>query len=433
MEVEELEAAHARRAERRLDVLLVEERLQLPRRVEEVGGLVRHPARRQRVREDVEVLRLQVAGVLRPLGEVRVGAPLADLVADHGHGARLHVVAVVRPRLRRFRVDARREPLAPGLDARVGGHVELVLGDLRPARGARVEPARVERLPVLDPPAQELRVPPGGLVSVGQEEEGRVVAVGLQDARRLAVEPLVDRQARAEARRVVRPGSDLHLVVEALLVRGGEGRLRRAPRVEADRVQAVRLRDADDALPGRDVGRRVAGLREDRALEGAAQEGLAAVHDELGALRPDLPQAEADRPRVPGHARLESRGQLVKHRRELVPGGSTRAERQLDLEGTARRVPGHLRGLRLERRASRRPRFEPQGPAPRGACRVADAAPRDRRPGRDAREDLQVLDPHGRRGPQFHPAHDPVPVGLRVVGDAVRVEADVHDEAVVHA
>ena len=74
-------------------------------------------------------------------------------------------------------------------------------------------------------------------------------------------------------------------------------------------------------LPGVDVGRRVAGLREDRALEGAAEEGLAAVHDELRALRADLPQAEADRARVAGLARLEGGAEPVEHGRELVPEG----------------------------------------------------------------------------------------------------------------
>ncbi len=119
VEVEQEEAAHARRAQGRLDLLLVEERLQLAGRVKEVRGLVLHAAGLQEVREDVEVLRLQVARVLRALGEVRERAPLADLVADDRHAARGDVLAVVGARLRRPRVDARAQALAPRLDARV--------------------------------------------------------------------------------------------------------------------------------------------------------------------------------------------------------------------------------------------------------------------------------------------------------------------------
>ena len=89
-----------------------------------------------------------------------------------------------------------------------------------------------------------------------------MVAVGAQDAVGLAPHPVVDRLAVAEARGLVGPRAGFDLVVEAEAIRRLERRLRRAPGVEADVVQAVRLRDADDPLPGRHVGRRMPGLRE---------------------------------------------------------------------------------------------------------------------------------------------------------------------------
>jgi hypothetical protein len=44
---------------------------------------------------------------------------------------------------------------------------------------------------------------------------------------------------------------------------------------------------------------------------------------------------------------------------------------------------------------------------------------------------LKLGDPDGRRRGQGEPAGDPVPVSLGVVGHAVRVDADVHDQTVI--
>jgi hypothetical protein len=185
---------------------------------------------------------------------------------------------------------------------------------------------------VLDPRSEELGIATGRLVAVGEKDERRVVAVRLQDAARLAVEPLVDRQAAAEAGRAVRPGGHLDLVVEALLVRGREGGLWRAPGVEADHVEPMRLGGAHDAAPGGDVGRRVASLREDRALEGAAEEGLPAVDHELSPPRADLAQPEPNRSLVSAGRTLEIGTQDLEGGRELVPGAGFGAERDVGLE-----------------------------------------------------------------------------------------------------
>ena len=111
------------------------------------------------------------------------------------------------------------------------------------------------------------------------------------------------------AGRLVGPRGALDLEVEAQLVGRRERRLGRTPGVEADQVEAVGLRDADDALPARDVRRRMAGQREDRALERAAEEGLAAVDRELGAARCRSRAGRNSRTRPPDRFAVERRGQ----------------------------------------------------------------------------------------------------------------------------
>ena len=150
----------------------------------------------------------------------------------------------------RLGIDARFEPGAPKLDARVGGDVELVLGKLRPARAAGPKAARVQGLEMVHP----LGEIGGGvlaarLVAVGHQEERGMIAVGLEDAVRLVIDPLVHRLAVADGGGLVGPAG-LDLVIEAEFVRRHKGRFRRAVGMEANQVQPVRLGDADDALPG---------------------------------------------------------------------------------------------------------------------------------------------------------------------------------------
>ena len=85
VQVEQLEAADARRAQRGLDFLLVAERLELAGGAQEIAPLVQHPVLGQRIAEDLEVLRLERAGVFADLVEVRIHAPLAHLMHDDRH------------------------------------------------------------------------------------------------------------------------------------------------------------------------------------------------------------------------------------------------------------------------------------------------------------------------------------------------------------
>ena len=56
--------------------------------------------------------------------------------------------------------------------------------------------------------------------------------------------------------------------------------------MKPEMVEAMGARDAEDAFPGFDIGRRVAGLREDRTLERAAQEKRAVFFGAVVAVAP---------------------------------------------------------------------------------------------------------------------------------------------------
>ena len=126
-------------------------------------------------------------------------------------------------------------------------------------------------------------------------------------------------------------GQDGHLdlKVEAQLVGRDKGGFGRTPGVEAQVIEAMGASDLQDSLPGGDVGRRMASLGEDRALQGAAQEDLAAIEAELRAVGGDLAQAEADAARLTVWQR---RRDLMQRGAELVPQRGVGAERVPRLE-----------------------------------------------------------------------------------------------------
>src|SRR5439155_23606784 len=107
-------------AEGGLDLRLVQRGLELAGGHEEVVGLRLHAGLAEEVAEDLEVAGLEEAGVLGDLVEVRIGAPLPDLVTDYGDELLGDDLAVVEGRLRRAV-----ERLA-GREARGGGDVVVV-------------------------------------------------------------------------------------------------------------------------------------------------------------------------------------------------------------------------------------------------------------------------------------------------------------------
>ena len=274
--------------------------------------------------------------------------------------------------------------------------VELVLGDLRPARrrscraGAGPSPSSAR------PIGQELRVSAAGLVAVGHEEEGRVVAVGLQDAARLAVEPLVDRQAAAEAGRAVRPGGaprpgsrSPSSSAATKAASGGHQEWKRIMfRPCALAMRMMRLQDST-SVGGWPVFGKIAHSRVPR------KKIFRPLIDELRPLRADLPQAEANRPFVPAVGSLEIGTQDLDDRRELVPGGGFRAESDLGLEGAARGHPNR-RGTVYGPGDGPPARSTSRRTEPRPGCPVAlPIVPRTVTVCASTWGiDLQVLDPH---------------------------------------
>ncbi len=347
-----------------------------------------------------------LAGELVDDGEVRIGAVLADLVAD---ARRLDALAQL---VQRFFVVAAEPAVRParGGDQVVGGERRArTARRRRPAAGAvGIEPARVGLTPLLVPGRQLLLIVAGRFVGGVQQHHRRVVAIGLDQPGRLVIEHVQHLVLGIEGV----PHAAFRLQVEAQFVGGGEGGFGRAPGMEAHAVQAPRLADADDALPRRHIGRRIAGQRETAAIvRGAEVEQLAVQPDDV-AVGPDLAHAEGDIAPVVGVAALQADRQVLERRREFGPGLRV-GHRYVEGRDTAVLRPRHL-----GRGAAGR-----QNAAARLAGQVADDDADLRRLLRQVRKDLGVVDPYRRRRRQFDAADNAVPRRAFAVGDRVAVEA----------
>ena len=83
-----------------------------------------------------------------------------------------------------------------------------------------------------------------------------------------------------------RPVGQFGLHQHARFVSGLPERLRRCPRVQAHVIEAVALGDGELAAIMLDVPRRIAGLREDAAVDVATQKDRLPIEQNLLALRP---------------------------------------------------------------------------------------------------------------------------------------------------
>ena len=120
-----------------------------------------------------------------------------------------------------------------------------------------------------------------------------MIAVMLQDAVGLIINPLVHWLAVANGRGLVGPtGFDLEIHAE--FVRRLERRLRRTIGMKAQQIQSMGFRNADDAFPLANIGRRMAGPGENAAFERAAKKCFATVDCELRAVGGDFAQTKAD-------------------------------------------------------------------------------------------------------------------------------------------
>ena len=101
VEVEQLESAETWRAEGRFNFLLVAQCLQLAGCHQEIAGLITHVVFSERVAKDLEVLRFQHASVFGDFVEIRIHAPLANLMRDDRHVEPVDVIPIISVRLRR--------------------------------------------------------------------------------------------------------------------------------------------------------------------------------------------------------------------------------------------------------------------------------------------------------------------------------------------
>ena len=170
--------------------------------------------------------------------------------------------------------------------------------------------------------------------------------------------PCIQRPALADAGALVGPRRTLDLIIHAQLVGGAEGGLRRAPGVEAQVIEPVCLADSNDPPPCRFVGRRVAGQREDAALQRPTQEDLAAVDRQLGAI--DMHLAQPERGRLPIGVTLaidygvDVDAERIQRRVELIPQARLVPQRVICLHQRAAGVEVDLHDHRRRHMPGRR-------------------------------------------------------------------------------
>ena len=308
VQVEQLKARPAGRAQAGFDLVFVEQRLEPAGGAQEILGLAEQARFVHEIADDLEIPGLEQAAVFRDLVEVGEHAILADLVADDGAGALVEEGAIIA-------VGAALRGGVHRVGARLGGDVDVVFGNAGPAGPGGVEAARVLLFPEVHEPGEELFVVrTAGFVAGDEEQEGGVVTVGGDDAFAFVVDPLIQRRALIEVRR---PRRALDLEVKPHFVSGDEGGLGGAPRVKAEMIEAVLAGDAENAFPRRDVGGRVTVFGEDATLERAAEKDLPAIQNELFVRDGDIAQAECDAVRG-GDAR-HFQGELVQRGIELIP------------------------------------------------------------------------------------------------------------------
>ena len=268
LQLEQLHTAEVRRAQRRLDILLIHQPGEPPGGRLERLRLIAHSALGQLLAKRLQVARLEHAGVFRDLLVARVHRPLPQLVRHQRHRRPLDRCREIVIRAARGRAEPRAVDAKPSGGARVGHVVVRRRPRHAPDVVSRegVQTARVGPLQLGYQLVHEREVS-GQLVAQAQHGERRVVAVGFQDAKGLRAHELAERLVLAH---LVGPHRQLDVQQEAGAVRRREGRFRRTPGMETEMVQPVGARNPEQPLPAPDRHRRVAGQREDVALQRSA-------------------------------------------------------------------------------------------------------------------------------------------------------------------
>ena len=104
-----------------------------------------------------------------------------------------------------------------------------------------------------------------------------MVAIGSDNALPFFIQPAVQRSPFPNRRALIGPGGAFHLVVKAHLIRRHKGGFWRAVGMKPNVVQAVRLANANDALPCLHLGWWMPGQGKNGAFQRAPQENPTAV------------------------------------------------------------------------------------------------------------------------------------------------------------
>ena len=154
------------------------------------------------------------------------------------------------------------------------------------------------------------------LVPVAVQQEGRVISIFLQDGPDLATEEVV---ARLVFKGVLSPHRHLDFQIDAGLVGCTEGRIRRAPGMEAHMIQSVILAYPHNARPRILIHRSMPGLWEHGVFHGSPEVDRMAVDPDVMPVTTNAAHSEGCAPGVgtpviggkPGLCQVEVRMEFV--------------------------------------------------------------------------------------------------------------------------
>ena len=243
---------------------------------EELVSLVQHAVTGKTILEHFKVTGFQHAGVFLHLFEVRIHAALARFVGDDRHvDGRFLTEVPIGGGL--ALVDGDPAPvLIPDIGGYMGG-VILVCLDVRTGCGGGIEMAGVVSLSLLHKVFQHSEVA-FVLITVTVEDKGGVVAILVQNGIHLLLEEVAASGVSAD---ILDPHRKFHLQVQSEFVGRIESGFRGAPGMKADMVHPVIFHRTHDTLPLLHIRSRIAGDREDTAVQDTAQVDIAAVQADM--------------------------------------------------------------------------------------------------------------------------------------------------------
>ena len=243
---------------------------------EEITCLMKHAILGKPVLIDFEVAWFQYACIFLHLFEVGVHATLPRFVGDDRNVDGRLFAAIPVGRGFAF-VDG--DP-AFVLFSDIGSHVGsiiLVRLHMRASRRGGIETAVVVGLPFLHEVFEDSKVA-FVLIAIAKEDEGRVVAIFIENSIHLLLEEIA---AGGVLPDILDPHRKFDLQVKSQFVCRIESSLRRTPGMKADMVHTVVFHCMKDAFPLLHIRSRIAGERKDATVQDTAQVDVATVHTDM--------------------------------------------------------------------------------------------------------------------------------------------------------